>query len=178
MTFLNIIPYFTSMKKLDFNPLKSGEDFRSNYKLHDLAEASGKNLLTQWGLNYKEFGEDRRYQSVWEKGEDKPDIILSYKDIHAFLDWKGKHHSHWLVNQRAINAYENWSKRFNIPIIIAFFVFDINKALLERRFAFLNLHNYIASQKKQWDKNTTVEFRADIPEFTKGNLLKCLLEYK
>ena len=38
------------MKGLDFRPAKSKEEFRGNYKLHDLAERTGKNLLVQWGL--------------------------------------------------------------------------------------------------------------------------------
>ena len=91
------------MKKLDFNPSKSTDDFRKNYKLHDIAEYNGKNLLTQWGFKCTEFGEDNRYKKVWEKGEDKPDTIISYNDRSALLDWKGKHGSTWLVNERAIS---------------------------------------------------------------------------
>ena len=59
------------MKNLDFKPAKSTEDFRSNYKLHDIAEFNGKNLLVQWGFKCSDFGEDNRYKKVWEKGEDK-----------------------------------------------------------------------------------------------------------
>ena len=50
------------MKNLDFRPSKSTKDFRKNYKLHDIAEYNGKNLLVQWGFKCTEFGEDNRYK--------------------------------------------------------------------------------------------------------------------
>lgn len=163
------------MKNLDFNPAKSGNDFRKNYRLHDLAEHAGKNLLTQWGIDFKEFGKDNRYQKVWEKGLDKPDAIISYKGQSLFLDWKGKHKPFWMLNERAILAYERWSQIYSLPIIIAFFVFDKQNLLLQRRFAFLGEHNYIESVKRQWDKNKTVEFRMELPQFSKANLLNSLI---
>ena len=163
------------MKELDFKPAKSKEKFRSNYKLHDLAERTGKNLLVQWGIDFKKFGEDKRYEKVWEKGEDKPDVVIDYKGKQAFLDWKGKHTKSFLVNTRAIKAYECWRNKFNIPVVIAFFVFDENGILLERRFAFLPTHRYVESVSKQWDKNKTVEFEKELPKFSKENLIKHLL---
>ena len=160
------------MKKLDFNPSKSTDDFRKNYKLHDIAEYNGKNLLTQWGFKCTEFGEDNRYKKVWEKGEDKPDTIISYNDKSALLDWKGKHGSTWLVNERAIRSYEKWSAELKLPLVIAFFVIDNERKIVKRKFAVLNNHSHKLSNNKQWDKNSTVEFEKDLPDFTKANLLK------
>ena len=162
------------MKNLDFKPSKSTADFRNNYKLHDIAEFHGKNLMLQWGFKFTEFGEDNRYKKVWEKGADKPDAIISYKDKSALLDWKGKRGAKWLVNERAIKAYEQWSKEFELPIIIAFFVVDSENKIAKRNFAVLNKHPHAISQGKQWDKNTTIEFQRDIPEFTKANLINIL----
>ncbi len=110
-----------------------------------------------------------------EKGEDKPDGIIEYKTKSAFIDWKAKHKKEWLVNKRAVEAYERWSKKFELPVIIAFFVFDSNNNLLEKRFAFLGKHNYFVSKGKQWDKNQTVEFENDLPEFNKAEILNYLL---
>ncbi len=163
------------MKNLDFQPSKSKAEFHKNYKLHDLAEWHGKNLLEQWGIGYSEFGKDNRFEKVWEKGEDKPDGIIEYKTKSAFIDWKAKHKNEWLVNKRAVEAYEKWSKKFELPVIIAFFVFDSNNKLLEKRFAFLYKHNYFVSKGKQWDKNQTVEFENDLPEFNKAEILNYLL---
>ena len=163
------------MKELDFHPAKSKEEFRSNYKLHDLAERAGKNLLVQWAIDFKMFGEDKRYEKLWEKGEDKPDVIINYKGKQALLDWKGKHSKTFLVNTRAIKSYERWQIKFNIPVIIAFIVFDENNNLIDRRFAFLPVHEFVESEKTQWDKNKTVEFKEDLPKFTKENLIKYLL---
>ena len=163
------------MKELDFRPAKSKEEFRSNYKLHDLAERAGKNLLVQWAIDFKMFGEDKRYEKLWEKGEDKPDVIIDYKGKQALLDWKGKHTKTFLVNTRAIKSYERWQIKFNIPVIIAFVIFDENNYLIDRRFAFLPVHEFVESEKTQWDKNKTVEFKEDLPKFTKENLIKYLL---
>jgi len=165
------------MKKLDFNPAKSTESFRKNYKLHDLAEINGKNLLTQWGISFKEFGQDNRYKKVWEKGEDKPDVIIEYKGKSAMLDWKGKHKAKWMLNQRAITAYERWSEVYSLPIIIAFFVFDLQSNLLQRKFAFLKKHSYFESNGRQWDKNKTVEFNEPLPHFTKANIVSHLIQH-
>ncbi len=160
------------MKELDFSPAKSKEEFRINYKLHDLAERAGKNLLVQWGIQFKAFGEDKRYEKLWEKGEDKPDIIIDYKGKQLLLDWKGKQSKAFLVNLRSIKSYEQWQKKLNIPVVIAFLVFDNQGILTDRRFAFLPIHRYAESKSKQWDKNKTVEFGEELLKFTKENLLK------
>ena len=162
------------MKELGFDPSKSTDDFRKNYKLHDLAEFHGKNLLTQWGIGFKDFGKDKRYQKVWEKGEDRPDIIIEYKGKSALLDWKGKRGDKWLVNERAIKAYKKWSENFNLPVFICFFSLDKNNEVSDRRIAFLGKHDYIQSSEKQWDKNKTVEFNIALPVFNRTNLIGLL----
>jgi len=165
------------VEKLDFQPLKSKEDFRSNYRLHDLAEKAGKNLLLQWGVEFKTFGEDKRFEKLWEKGEDKPDIIIEHNGIKALLDWKGKHTKSFLVNTRAIKSYEQWQKKFKAPVIIAFLLFDEQNNLTDRRFALLPEHAYAETEKAQWDKNKTVKFKDDLPKFTKENIINLLRKH-
>ncbi len=162
------------MKSLDFNPHKSTEEFRKNYKLHDLAEMYGKNLLIQWGVRFNEFGGDERYKKVWEGGGDKPDLVIEYKGKKALLDWKGKHKPVWIVNKRAVGSYEAWKEKLKIPTIICFAVFDKNNILTDFRFAKIGLHLYSPSKQKEWDKNETVEFNTPLPEFTKPNILQCM----
>ena len=162
------------MKELDFKPHKSKEEFRNNYKLHDLAEQLGKNLLIQWGIRFDIFGKDRRYERVWEKGKDKPDLIISYKGKDA-LDWKGKHTSKWIMNERAYKAYLDWKNKINMPVFVAFFLFDEKENLIENRLAVVGVHKPKASSTKEWDKNKTVEFDNSLPIFTKSELLKYLL---
>ena len=164
------------MEHLDFRPSKSKEDFRKNYKLHDLAEYNGKNLLTQWGIKFREFGEDKHYEALWEKGKDKPDLLISANNKKVFLDWKGKNGRTWLVNKRAVEAYEKWRSKYGLPVIIVFFVFNSEKEIEEKRFAVLGVHKFSNSTKKQWDKNLTVEFSDELPEFSKANLVKFLSE--
>ncbi len=165
------------MKQLDFNPKKTTQAFRNNYKLHDLAESHGKNLLVQFGFDFKSFGEDRRYEKVWEKGEDKPDTLIDYNGKTLLLDWKGKHKSKWIVNERAILSYKKWSAELNLPIMIAFFVFSAdNTKLIDRRFAVINLHQYRLQTKREWDKNKTVRFSDDIPKFNGANIMRFFKE--
>lgn len=162
------------MKDLDFNPHKSTSEFRNNYRLHDLAEIHGKSLLIQWGFDYNAFGMDYRYEKVWEKGEDKPDLIIGYKNKRAFLDWKGKHKPIWIVNKRAVSSYEKWEVKFNLPVFICFAVFDNKNLICDFHFAILGVHNYTTSSVKEWDKNNTIEFETDLPVFSKSNILKYL----
>lgn len=162
------------MQKLDFKPTKSKEDFRKNYKLHDLAEYHGKNLFSQWGIDFKDYGKDRRYERVWEKGEDKPDIVAEYNNIQFLIDWKGKNKNTFWVNKRAIDSYNNWSKKLNLPIVIAFFVFDRQNHLSDRRFAIISKHQYSISDNKAWDKNKVVKFEIDLPKFSRHNLISLL----
>ena len=163
------------MKALDFKPHKSTEEFRNNYKLHDLAEECGKNLLIQWGISFEIFGKDRRYEKVWEKGKDKPDLIISYKGKEALLDWKGKHASKWLMNERAHKAYLEWKDKMKMRVLIGFFLFDKKENLIDVRVASVGNHLVKPSSAKEWDKNKTVEFDESIPRFTKAEVLKFLL---
>ncbi len=159
------------MKNLDFNPIKTDKSFKNNYKLHDLAELNGKNLLVQWGINFQKFGDDRRNEKVWEKGEDKPDILIDYLGQKVLVDWKSKKKAKWIVNFRAIKSYENWSKKTGFPIFIVFFVFE-NEEIVDRRFAVLGVSKYKVVENLQWDKNKTIEFIDDLPIFNASNLIR------
>ncbi|MBU2445407.1 MAG: hypothetical protein KJ666_07530 [Bacteroidetes bacterium] len=163
------------MKKLEIDPFKSKEAFRKNYELHDKAAKSGEELLTKWGFMFQEFGKDKRYERVWEKGEDKPDLILIYgnKNI-ALLDWKAKRSSQLIINKRAYDAYKVWMEKFNLPVLIAFCFF--NKEENIEKFEFVNLSYAKISQKseKVWDKNMVVEFESKTISFTQENILKSL----
>lgn len=159
------------MKTLNFKPTKTKEEFRKNYKLHDLAEYHGKNLLTQWGVDFTDFGKDRRFERVWEKGKDKPDITAEINNTKFLVDWKGKSKEEYWVNKRAVESYESWSSKLNLPIIICFFHFDNHNNLKNRKFALLSKHEYNLVEKKAWDKNEVVKFDSDLPEFTKANLI-------
>jgi hypothetical protein len=163
------------MKELDFQPHKSTGEFRRNYRLHDIAEMCGKNLLIQWGIKFDLFGKDKRYEKVWEKGKDKPDLIIFYKGKEALLDWKGKHTSKWIMNERAYKAYLEWRKKMEMPVFIAFFLFDKNDDLMETRLAVIGIHTLKSSSKKEWDKNKTIEFVDSLPEFSKAEVLNYLL---
>ena len=162
------------MKELNFEPTKSEEEFRKNYKLHDLAEYHGKNLFFQWGIEFKDFGKDRRYEKYWEKGKDRPDIVAEYNDYRFLIDWKSKNKESFWVNKRAVDSYINWSNRLNLEVVICFFLFDKKKQLTDRRFALLSKHKFQIDERKAWDKNRVVKFEKDLPKFTKLNLLKML----
>ncbi|MBK8944478.1 MAG: hypothetical protein IPM32_04315 [Ignavibacteriae bacterium] len=162
------------MKELNFQPAKSKDDFRKNYKLHDLAEYHGKNLLTQWGIDFDDFGKDRRYEKVWEKGEDKPDVIAQLNDKKFLIEWKSKSSNLFLVNKRAIESYTSWSVKLNLDVIICFFVFDEKKFLKDKRFAKIFFHYFEIIENKAWDKNIVANFTDELPILNKLNLLKIL----
>jgi len=163
------------MKKLDIDPFKSKEAFRKNYELHDKAAKYGEELLTQWGFNFQEFGRDKRHERVWEKGEDKPDLILIYENKNiALLDWKAKRTSQLIINKRAYDSYKSWMEKFNLPVLIAFCFFDKEEKI--EKFELVNIANAKITQKREkvWDKNIVVEFQSKTISFTKENILKSL----
>lgn len=55
---------FIIMKNLDFKPHKTKNNFYKNYRLQDLAEKHGKNILIQWGFGYEEFGKREKTNLV------------------------------------------------------------------------------------------------------------------
>jgi len=158
------------MKTLEFNPHKNKKNFLKNYSLHDLAEKHGKNLLIQWGMGFKNFGDDLRNEKVWEKGKDRPDLKIKYKNKIALIDWKGKHDFIWKLNKRAFESYSFWSDKLNIPMFVVFFVFNKDNNFNSVCFANLEKNKFVESDKKAWDKNKTVITEDELPFFTKANL--------
>ncbi len=159
------------MKSLNFQPAKTKEDFRKNYQLHDLAEFHGKNLFSQWGVEYKEFGKDRRYEKVWEKGNDKPDIIAQINNIKFLVDWKGKKKKSYWVNKRAINSYKNWGDKLGCKVLVCFFVFNDDNSIKERKFAIVGENSYTELSQKAWDKNDVIAFEETLPIFKRNVLI-------
>ena len=165
------------MEQLDFKPAKSKTDFRSNYRLHDLAETVGKNLLVQWNIKFRNFGEDRRFTLICEKGEEKPDTIIHYDGKSVLIEWKGKHSSNWIVSEKSVKSYDKWKEKLKLPVLICFFEFNEANSVVNRRFAIWDMHTYSEIQRKQWDKNKMVEFGGELPVFNKLNLIEKVFNY-
>jgi len=108
------------MKSLDFPVKKTKGFFLRNYSISDKAAQRGDELLKSEGLETIPFGEDRRYEKVWEAGKDKPDRIIRKdgRDI-ALLDWKGKKKDDWMINERAYNSYLEWGAKLGLPVYVA-----------------------------------------------------------
>lgn len=98
------------------------------------------------------FGQDRRNETVWEAGKDKPDrkILRDGREI-ALLDWKGKKKDYWIMNERAYQGYLEWGRKLKLPVYVAIWSFENNYG------KFVNLPAGTAT-KRQWDQNVVVEF--------------------
>lgn len=141
------------MKKLDFDVIKDKRKFLENYKLSDKAAGIGDALLRAHGFEAVPFGEDRRSESVWEAGKDRPDrrILKNGREI-ALLDWKGKKKDDWMINERAYNGYLEWSSRLSLPVFVAIWSFQSDDG------KFIRLPATNADRVKQWDGNIVVVF--------------------
>ena len=83
---------------------KTESQFKRNYSLHDRANKIAEQELSKYGFSFKEFGEDRRDEYVWENGKDKPDGFIIYKNKKVcMIDWKGKNKELYCLNERAYN---------------------------------------------------------------------------
>ncbi|MCX8010102.1 MAG: hypothetical protein N3A61_03025 [Ignavibacteria bacterium] len=163
------------MQTLNIKPFKSKETFRKNYELHDKAVRIGEDLLKLWKIGFQEFGSDKRYERVWEKGKDKPDLILFYdnKNI-ALLDWKAKRTSTYILNKRAYQAYNEWHQKFKLPVVVAFILFNNKLEFQEAKFVIIPDVVVIEQKEKVWDKNIVVKINSKLFNFTRENLLKNL----
>jgi len=148
------------MKPKDFEVIKTEEHFQKNYALHDAAQTAGEKFLKDSGFKVELFGEDRRYEEVWEAGGDKPDcIILDNKNNKlCLLDWKGKKSSGYKINKRAYNSYLKIACRMNLPVIIAFAKLNSEKNITEFLYLKLPDDSAVTGEKLEWDKNVTVCF--------------------
>jgi hypothetical protein len=161
------------MKKLDFEVIKTTEIFEKNYTLHDIASEIGDKVITTSGFIVKEFGKNRRYERVWEAGEDKPDRIIFKDNKPIFLlDWKAKTRYNYIMNERAYNSYMDASRKLGIPCWVIFFVINIREKKVEDiRCIELNKAKVI-ERYKEWDGNIVIRFCEDelisFADFIKG----------
>ncbi len=148
------------MKSLDYPVKKTESFFLRNYSLSDKAAHRGDEMLRSNGLETVPFGEDRRFEKVWEAGGDKPDRIIRKdgRDI-ALLDWKGKKKDDWMINERAYNSYLEWGSRLGLPVYVAIWSEQSNNG----KFIKVPAKN-LTKKKMLHDLNTVVVF--DIREMS------------
>jgi len=121
------------MKELDFEPIKSKRQFLTNYEKHDEAIKLLKDYLSHTEFSSKPFGEDRRYEHIWEKGRDKPDCqLFSGQTLIALTDVKGHSGSTFMLNKRAYNSYLRWAQLLKVPCYIIWFILKEGRAYYAR----------------------------------------------
>ena len=148
------------MKKLDINRIKTERQFLRNYSLHDIAENEGIRILNKYNIKFKEFGEDRRYEDVWEAGDDKPDIKIFDKNnkLLYLLDWKGKKSSKHMINKRAFESYTSIAIKLNVPVIIAIAKMDRNKKIFSFIYYLFPNKDHHVKEETAWDGNKVSVF--------------------
>jgi len=116
----------------------------------------GDDMLRRNGFDPVPFGEDRRNERVWEVGKDKPDrkIVKAGREI-ALLDWKGKSRDHWMINQRAYNAYLEWGTKLKLPVYVAIWSFQSKMG------KFVRLRPGMISTVTEWDRNAVIIFDSE-----------------
>ena len=150
------------MKELDFEPIKTREIFLKNYALHDIASKIGDELLKTRGFEVREFGMDRRYERVWEAGEDKPDrIVLRGGKPVCLIDWKGKSSHKYILNQRAYDSYRKVSKRSCIPCWVIFFIIRREEGRIDDVKCVEVNSAKVTKIYKEWNGNAVVQFSQD-----------------
>ena len=154
------------MKKLDINRIKTEKQFLRNYSLHDIAEKKGIKILNKYNIKFKEFGEDRRHEEVWEGGKDKPDIKIFDRNnkLLYLLDWKGKKSPRDMINKRAFDSYINIANNLNVPIIIAIAKMDRNKKIFSFNYYLFPNEKHQIKLETAWDGNKVSIFN---PLFSK-----------
>lgn len=153
-----------SPEELDFDVVKSDKIFQKNYKLHDIAEETGKRLLRNKGFTIEEFGIDMREKDVWEAGDNIPDVkLFKAGKFVAYLDWKGKSSSKYIgvMNERSYKSYLEYS-----PCWVMWFLIKKEKKKVERiRCSRINKAK-VAKKWEEWNSNTVVKIdKRDLVSF-------------
>jgi hypothetical protein len=162
------------MKPKDFEVKKTQNQFLRNYSLHDNAQRIGEEILSRMGYTTIPFGEDRRHESVWEAGEDKPDCCVTLlndkSNILCLLDWKGKKSDGYRINERAYNSYINISKEINKKVLLAMAKFNDENKIEEFKFIIIPDESIQTFRRKEWDGNITINFESSsMRDFFKVN---------
>lgn len=103
------------MRPLEFDPVKTTEQFLNNYEKHDRAVEIVGERLRLAGFVVLPYGPDRRAERTW--GDDRPDLLIWKNGYRlSFADVKGRSKDQWMVNERAYKAYVNYSRDFGLPM--------------------------------------------------------------
>ena len=162
------------MKELKNKVIKTTKQFHINYSLHDIAEAEGVKILSNLGYEACAYGEDRRYDNVWEAGEDKPDCSIIRKkekgEVLCLLDWKGKRSSGYMINKRAYDSYLKISQNIQKSVIIAMAKMDTKKKITAFKYFVMPEEGLVVGSKIMWDGNVVVLFSdSNARDFSKVN---------
>jgi len=119
------------VRELDFEPIKSKEQFLENYNKHDVAMDVFKNYCRKFpGLFVFPYGEDSRNKKVWAQGNDKPDLRAYFKPTKntSLIDVKGHTNRNFMINKRAYDSYINWGNKLHHRVFIIWVL--INEGLM------------------------------------------------
>jgi len=121
------------MKPLEIEVQKTTKQFLDNYSKHDLAGIVVRELLKSKGFIVIPYGEDRRFERIWEAGEDRPNALIWKKGAQLiFIDWKGHETRKWILNERAYNSYVDYGAEFNLPVFCIWLVIPERKLFYAR----------------------------------------------
>lgn len=148
---------------LNFNVIKTDEEFKKNYKQHD----KGTELLSL-ELFKKRFqiipmGEDLREQKVIFDNE-TPDYVIKKNNTQIAYDVKTKKSPKYFgwVNEKALKSYQNFEKETGIKTYAFFIQVEDNKII---NLGYSNIFDKIVSIEKAWDGNKVVvlEWKGGFP---------------
>lgn len=160
----NISNYFSIEygKSIDYNPIKSKEQFLNNYNLHDIALNYVIGQFKDKGFIICTLGKDLRKLKVEMKNE-IPDLLILNENKIISLDIKAKRSIKWFgrINKRAVCGYRRFRdsvsiSEYTIPIYAQFILIEENKST--GVIGYSNLSEIHLKENIEWDKNITYQF--------------------
>lgn len=146
------------MHSRDFDVIKTREEWLEQYDKHDILQKEACPWLLDNGFEILTEGDDRRYEEVWEAGDDTPDFRLRCPTgEQVYVDWKSKTFRDVIgwINQRSYHSYQ----RTEYPVFVGFGLVDEDEGnLLYKLFCDLDRADTV-DEGEQWDKNDVYDLQ-------------------
>jgi len=148
------------LNTLNFSPVKTKEQFLTNYSLHDNASSYVALKYLQNNFSLHPIGKDLRDQRVMIKNEVPDyyserivDIETREDNINFCFDVKSKRNLDYFgwVNERAIHGYKRLTAKCNVKIFLVFILMENN--IPTDNFGYSNISEAPIYTKIAWDQN-------------------------
>ena len=147
-----------TLRDLSFTPIKTTEQFRSAYTMHDIASSFVITEYIQRGYIAQPLGVDMRKRRVIVENE-LPDYVVERGEEIFCFDVKAKtsiQRFGW-VNERAALSYQQLAARCNISVYVNFV--QVVGSRVRSNVGYCDIETEAIERKKAWNGNIVLVYK-------------------